>query len=73
MCEEELRLLGEYQRLKAEYSGAVGALWAKHMTETEFERRSAIAEQARLASLEARNRLKRHIEVHQCSTTPAAA
>jgi hypothetical protein len=65
-CDEKFQLIIEYQSRTASYSLAVARLAIRNIAPSEYERLSAIAEQARLASEDARERLNRHIEEHHC-------
>jgi hypothetical protein len=61
-----MRLLLEYQRMTQAYSNAVGRMAVHGMKEHEYERLSAVTEKARLASIQARTTLDRHIAEHGC-------
>ena len=65
-CDERIRLLVEYQRATAEYSAAVGDLAARIISVSEYKQLSASAKTARQASIDARERLERHIAEHHC-------
>jgi hypothetical protein len=66
--EEKNRLMQEYQRTTEIYSAAVKSL-AKKMgviPKSEYVAMSASTEQARYNSMDARDRLERHIAQHGC-------
>ena len=64
-CEDKLRLLVAYQMATDAYSKAVSELVTAR-PKAEYDELSRVAEQARYASMDARDRLERHKEEHGC-------
>ena len=65
-CERKLSLLIEYQRSGKTYSDAISEMAAGDISSAEYQRLSTETERARVASIEARDRLNRHIAEHGC-------
>ena len=68
LCEEKTRLLLEYQSAAEAYAKAVAELVAKMgvTSKVAYEELNRAAEQARYASMDARDRLERHTAEHGC-------
>jgi ABC-type transporter Mla subunit MlaD len=67
-CEDKLRLLMAYQAATEAYSKAVSELATKIgvTRKAEYDKVNRAAEQARYASMDARDRLERHTAEHGC-------
>jgi len=65
-CDHKLRLLVEYQTATEAYSRAVGLLARMWLSGPEYERLRKVTEEAKLASLDARDQLECHIAEHGC-------
>jgi len=65
-CEEKLSLLVEYQQLTQVLSTAIGKMAVRGISQFEYDRLSRESEWVREASIEARQRLNRHIAEHGC-------
>jgi hypothetical protein len=65
-CKEKLRLLIDYQRLTLAYSKAIGDMAVRGISLSEYRHLRAATEKARRCSVDARDRLERHIYEHGC-------
>ena len=65
-CPEKLRLLVEYRELTQVWSAAIGKIVVWNATQSEHDRLSREADEARERSIAARYRLARHIVEHRC-------
>ena len=64
-CPEKLRLLVEYRELTQDWSAAIGKIVVRN-SQSEYDRLSREADEARQRSIAARYRLARHIVEPGC-------
>jgi len=65
-CTEKLRLVVEYQELTQVWSAAIGKMVVRNISQSEYDRLSREADEARQRSIAARYRLARHVVEHRC-------